>query len=99
MKTRSVVALCFALMVPFLSSGCGETTTAQTGEFAPGAFPPTLSDEEYHQDAWTRTDCLVCHEEGMQDSPLVKHVSLPDLAVKVKCRTCHVLIPGSKPRQ
>ena len=62
--------------------------------FAPGAFPPALSDMEYHRPAWGTT-CLGCHETGKEDAPIVQHTSLPPQAKLVKCRTCHVLVPGS----
>jgi len=70
---------------------------AQQDGFAAGAFPPTLSDMDYHADAWTRADCLTCHEKGVNDAPQVRHTSLPAAAKDSKCRSCHVLIPGQKP--
>lgn len=62
--------------------------------FAANAFPPTLPDAEWHREAWTRQDCLACHETGVGDAPIVRHKGLPAIALKVKCRSCHVLIPG-----
>ena len=52
---------------------------------------------DYHKNAWTRTDCMTCHEAGVQEAPKLRHVSLPDLAKHAKCRTCHVLVPGQEP--
>ncbi|MCP5516512.1 MAG: hypothetical protein H7A45_04540 [Verrucomicrobiales bacterium] len=62
--------------------------------FATGAFPPTLSDTEWHQDAWNTLDCLTCHEDGIADAPVVRHRGLPARLVTAQCRSCHVLIPG-----
>lgn len=62
--------------------------------FATAAFPPTLSDTEWHQDAWYTLDCLTCHEEGIADAPVVQHRGLPARLVTAQCRSCHVLIPG-----
>ncbi len=70
---------------------------AAESDFATGAFPPILTDTDYHTKPWTRDDCLKCHEEGVDDAPKVRHVSLPALAKDAKCRTCHVLIVGQKP--
>ena len=84
------------------AGGCNTGATAgpdDSGDFAPGAFPPTLSDTEYHEKAWTRTDCLTCHEGGANNSPVTEHTSLPPIAKSVKCRSCHVFIRGSKPIQ
>ena len=78
-----------------LAGACRRSTSAES-RFAPGAFPPVLSDEEYHRRPWQRTDCLTCHETGVNDAPKMKHHSLPDLAKGVKCRSCHVLQPGRK---
>jgi cytochrome c5 len=75
-------------------SGCDSSApsaTVQAG-FAPGAFPPTLTGEDYHSKSWTRTDCLTCHELGVKDAPKMRHVSVPEIAAEAKCRTCHVLI-------
>ncbi len=78
-----------------LAAGC--TTKATSTEFAEGAFPPTLTDMEYHRNPWARTDCLACHAAGVNDAPKMEHVSLPPLAEEAKCRTCHVLVPGDVP--
>jgi len=65
----------------------------ETG-FALAAFPPTIPDREWHQDAWLVNNCLDCHETGVQDAPMIRHKGLPDITWQSKCRTCHVLIPG-----
>ena len=95
-KSCSAIGMLFALA---LLCGCEGETTAKTTEGVPGAFPPTLTDMEYHSKSWSRGDCLTCHETGVQGAPKVKHVSVPPLALKAKCRTCHVQVAGSKPPQ
>ncbi|MCA9322987.1 MAG: hypothetical protein KDB53_19760 [Planctomycetes bacterium] len=81
------------------SSGHLSTREAPQDEgFAANAFPPTLPDTEWHQNAWIRNDCLRCHETGVGDAPQIVHRDLPDILRVAKCRTCHILIPGSKPR-
>jgi len=65
----------------------------ETG-FALAAFPPTIPDREWHEDAWFVNDCLNCHETGVEDAPMIRHVGLPEIAFDSKCRSCHVLIPG-----
>lgn len=94
MRNVKVVLGLLILLLP-LTVGCDAPNTAQSADFAAGAFPPTLSDTAYHQQAWTRADCLVCHEMGKEGAPLMKHVSVPSAAQEAKCRSCHVLIPGS----
>lgn len=74
-----------------------ETSEAEEPAFARNAFPPTVSDTDYHRDPWRR-DCLRCHETGVQEAPRVVHRGMPAILTNVKCRSCHVLIPGSKPR-
>ncbi len=66
----------------------------ETG-FALAAFPPTIPDREWHQDAWLVDNCLDCHETGVQDAPMIRHKGLPDITFQSKCRSCHVLIPGN----
>ena len=73
------------------------SAAASDADFAQGAFPPILSDVDYHEGAWTKTTCLSCHENPEEDAPQVRHVSVPEDAAKVKCRTCHVLVPGAEP--
>ena len=99
MRTRLVAAAPILLVMGMLAlSGCdSSTSSAQTqAEFAPGAFPPTLSGEDYHAESWTRSDCLVCHDQGVKDAPKMKHTSVPAIAADSKCRTCHVLIADQK---
>ena len=62
------------------------------------AFPPTLSDTKYHRDAWVKNDCLRCHETGVGAAPTVVHTNMSPLLLQAKCRSCHVKIPGAKPR-
>ena len=66
-------------------------------DFADFAFPPTMSDVEYHKDAWIRDDCLRCHETGVQDATVVEHDGMASILLVAKCRSCHVLIPGQAP--
>lgn len=65
----------------------------ETG-FALAAFPPTIPDREWHKNAWFVNDCLSCHETGVGDAPMIRHVGLPEIVFDSKCRSCHVLIPG-----
>ncbi len=76
------------------------TQPARGGQpaFAPDAFPPTLSDTKYHRGAWVKNDCLRCHETGVGDAPRVRHRGMASILLKAKCRSCHVLIRGQKPR-
>jgi len=98
-KTAPVVSVLAAAFSLFLA-GCNQSAPGadDEGDFAPGAFPPTLSDTEYHQKSWSRASCLTCHESGLEGAPKVLHTSLPAEAKQVKCRSCHVLIPGSQPQ-
>jgi Cytochrome c554 and c-prime len=65
----------------------------ETG-FAVAAFPPTIPDREWHQNAWLKNNCLDCHETGVGDAPMIRHKGLPRITYQSKCRSCHVLIPG-----
>ncbi len=65
--------------------------------FEKNAFPQTVSDVDYHKGAWMKDDCLRCHETGVEDAPKVVHEGLAPVLLTAKCRSCHVLIPGSKP--
>ncbi len=65
------------------------------GDFIYNAFPPTLPDDDSHADAWLRDDCLLCHETGTNDAPIVRHADMSPELLKARCRTCHVMIPGS----
>lgn len=73
------------------AGGCTQSPGGASG-FPPGAFPPTLSDQEYHSKSWTRGDCLTCHETGVMKAPVMRHTSVPPLAKDAKCRTCHISI-------
>ena len=100
MNREFIALLVLVAALQIICSGCGNVvkeTSATEPDFPPGAFPPTLTDMEYHQKDWIRTDCLTCHEEGVNNAPKLKHVSVPDIAKEAKCRTCHVFVPGSKP--
>jgi len=66
-------------------------------EFADFAFPPTISDVDYHKDAWIKDDCLRCHETGVGEATVVKHEGMKPILLAAKCRSCHVLIPGQAP--
>ncbi|HHI79130.1 MAG TPA: hypothetical protein ENK02_04055 [Planctomycetes bacterium] len=66
------------------------------GSFENNAFPPTLSDLSYHRTGWKKNDCLRCHETGVGKAPEVHHKGMPRRLLTAKCRSCHVLIPGSK---
>ena len=67
--------------------------------FAGDAFPPTLSDTPEHEDPWLQADCLRCHATGVQSGPVVRHEGMPPILLAARCRSCHVLIPGSSPRK
>ncbi len=100
---NSISCVIVVTLLAVACCGCNKSATStatakqETSEFAPGAFPPTLTDMDYHQNPWTRTDCLKCHELGLQDAPKIKHTSVPDIAKDAKCCTCHVFVKGSKP--
>ena len=90
----SLCLLAFGALVAL--AACQKTKSANA-EYAPGAFPPVLSNAEYHQRAWTRTDCLTCHESGVQKAPKMKHASVTKLAKGSKCRSCHVTASAQEP--
>ncbi len=94
----SIVCLSAGL---FLFAGCNQSESVgsadDSGDFASGAFPPTLSAKDYHEKAWITKDCLVCHEKGVNKAPKVVHSSMTELAKKSKCRTCHVPTGTSVP--
>jgi len=69
------------------------------GIFADNAFPPTIPDTEWHQNAWLELDCLRCHETGVGEAAIVVHADMPAILLTAKCRSCHVLIPGSAPKE
>ena len=99
MRARYLALAPLLLVIAALSlPGCRPAPAASAqSDFAPGAFPPVLSDQDYHKNSWTRGDCMTCHELGVQEAPKLRHVSLPELAKDAKCRTCHVLVPGQPP--
>ena len=67
-------------------------------EFVDNAFPPTLPGDENHSNAWLRTDCLMCHENGIQDATLVQHNGMSKLLLSGNCRSCHVVVaPEAEP--
>jgi len=74
-----------------------ESKADEDDDFADFAFPPTVSDVEYHKDAWYKDDCLRCHETGVGDATAVEHEGMAPILLTAKCRSCHLLIPGQKP--
>jgi hypothetical protein len=66
--------------------------------FATGQFPPVLSDTDYHRNPWTRGDCLICHEHGRNEAPVVQHRGMAAELLTANCPSCHVLIPGRPAR-
>ncbi len=98
-RTKIAFVPVLALGMVLLVHACGNQSgqVAEEG-FALGAFPPVLSDTDYHEDSWTRDDCLTCHEKGKDDAPITKHESgIVDHAKDAKCRTCHVFVVGQPP--
>jgi len=65
----------------------------ETG-FASAAFPPTLTDRDWHESAWVVNNCMDCHETGVGDAVRVRHIGLPAIALASSCRTCHTVEPG-----
>ena len=63
---------------------------APPGDFAPNAFPPTLPADDDHAGAWSRDDCLDCHESGLFGAPRVRHRGMSPRLLQARCRTCHV---------
>ena len=61
-------------------------------------YPPVIPDTSNHRDAWTRLDCLRCHETGVGSAPKIRHAGVTHLAADAQCRTCHVAVPGAAPR-
>jgi Cytochrome c554 and c-prime len=62
-------------------------------------FPPTMPDTVAHEDSWQLPSCLRCHETGVQGATIVRHHNLPEILMSAMCRSCHIPIPGSKPRK
>ena len=99
MTVSRFVVVAVLLGAALCVGACGgeeSNVDADSGEFAWGAFPPVLTDEDYHELAWTKPGCLHCHEKGEQNSPKTVHAGMPDFLKEAKCRTCHVLIRGLK---
>ncbi len=94
MKYDSLLSIVCLSAGLFLLTGCNSGQSVgnadDSGDFATGAFPPTLSAKEHHKNSWTNKDCLVCHDKGINKAPKVVHSSLTALAKQSKCRTCHV---------
>jgi cytochrome c5 len=63
-------------------------------DFARGAFPPTMPEDSSHQDAWMRTDCLLCHGDGINNAPRVAHRGMSHRLLEARCRSCH--LPGNQ---
>lgn len=80
------------LFVALTAAACSNETTSRA--FATGQFPPTLSDSDYHRNPWTRGDCLTCHEQGKNESPIVQHRGMAPELLTANCPSCHVLVPG-----
>ena len=74
-----------------------QSSKEQDSRFLANAFPPTLSDTDYHEDAWVRLDCLRCHETAVGEAPPLVHEGMTSLLLEAKCRTCHVVEPGRLP--
>lgn len=58
--------------------------------FAGNAFPPMLPSNSYHENAWLRNDCQLCHEDGLKGAPPIEHRGMSRLLLEVSCRSCHV---------
>ena len=98
MRARYSAFVPLLLVIAALSlPGCGPSESARCKGILRRCLPPVLSDMDYHKNSWNRTDCMTCHEAGVQEAPKLRHVSVPDLAKDAKCRTCHVLVPGQAP--
>ena len=82
---------------PSLPTGSMGMGAQDKGEFADFAFPPTIPDTDWHQNAWRKDDCMRCHETGVGEAPEVIHRDMPHILKEAKCRTCHVIIPGEGP--
>jgi len=60
--------------------------------YEPYAFPPMIPASVSHGNAWTKDNCLLCHESGVRGAPKVKHAGMSKLLLSVKCRSCHVQV-------
>ncbi len=100
MKFLRFAALAAMLSTTMFLAGCGDQAgggTAEASECAPGAFPPVLTDMDYHQKAWVKSACLTCHEQGVNGAPKTEHRGMQENLKEAKCRTCHVFVKGLKP--
>lgn len=64
----------------------------EESDFEPWAFPPMMPNNDHHDQAWGKNNCLMCHEDGTMGSPVIKHEGMPRIIRKAKCRTCHVQV-------
>jgi hypothetical protein len=60
--------------------------------FLANAFPPMIPASDSHREAWLKDSCLLCHESGVKDAPIIKHEGLPAVLLEAKCRSCHVQV-------
>jgi hypothetical protein len=82
---------------PVAKTTPGGKESGKGQEYAPNAFPPVVSDVDYHKGAWMKNDCLRCHETGVGEATEVEHKDMPDILLTAKCRSCHLLIRGQLP--
>ncbi len=80
------------VLIPGNTDYTDYTEKVEDTEFASWAFPPMIPNNENHDQAWGKNNCLLCHDDGIRGAPVVKHEGLPRMALKSKCRTCHVQI-------
>jgi len=65
-------------------------------DFMPNAFPPMMPNSLSHHGAWITDNCLMCHEDGVRDAPIVRHEGMPKIMLQAKCRTCHVQVRSNE---
>ncbi len=99
---RSSIIVLAAVALALLVTACGEGASereqqAVAAGFAANAFPPLLSAEDYHLQAWEKSskECLVCHQKGKEEAPVTRHEDMPPILLEAKCRSCHVLAASS----
>lgn len=68
------------------------TQKVEETEFASWAFPPMMPNNDNHDQAWGNNNCLMCHEDGSRNSPVLVHEGMPRIMLKAKCRSCHVQV-------
>ena len=83
------------LMTPLGCETRSKSVDESAAGFAVNAFPPTLPDDDDHRRSWTQDDCLLCHKNGINEAPVVKHEGMPELLLTAKCRSCHVTVDES----